>query len=238
MPREYTPYAIFETTFLLADPRYKKLKATTKVLYVALWARAFQDRRDVLPLWYDTQAIRADTSLDTRTVQSGLESLSQNCLIEILADGRINVLGARDKGNIKWKDTENSLPLFMAKDRREEKRKEKKRILVDYSTLPHFATFWEEYPKGKGGSKKEACEQWIKFGIEKSQELISEISQAIINQKGWHAEARSAGAFYSEWPHACRWIKKQRWEDETPSFSTTGGQTIEERAAKLGGGGQ
>jgi len=104
MPREYTPYAIIETTFILSDPRYKSLPPTSKVLYIALWARAFQDRRELLPEWYNAAAMSEDSSLDTRTVSRCVAILLQRCLIKIGGDGRVRVCGAKGKGKIKWKE--------------------------------------------------------------------------------------------------------------------------------------
>jgi len=104
MSREYTPFAKLETTFILSDPRYKTLAPTAKVLYIALWARAFQDRRGTLPNWYDTAAMQEDCRLDARTIVKSVTMLQQRCLIKREADGRITVVGVHGKGNIKWKD--------------------------------------------------------------------------------------------------------------------------------------
>lgn len=123
---------VVETTFVLADPRYKSLSASAKVVFWALWARAFHDRRDILPNWYDTAAIQHDTNLDQRTIGKAVAMLQQRCLIEYTEDDRVIVLGVRGKGNIKWKDNgkesiatlPKTRPQRMTKKRKEEKRKE------------------------------------------------------------------------------------------------------------------
>lgn len=104
MPREYAPVAPFEPSFILADVRYKTLPPATKVLYVALWCRAVQDRRETLGIHYDTVAMQSDSSLDARTVHKSVAILQQRCLIGILGDGRVRVNGIKKKVRIGWKD--------------------------------------------------------------------------------------------------------------------------------------
>lgn len=132
MPREYSPYIVVETTFILSDPRYKTLPASAAKLFWALWARAFQDRRDTLPDWYDTGAMQEDSRLDARTVRRAAAILQQRCLIEYTEEGNIKVCGVREKGNIKWKENGVKSPPApkqtkgepLSKKRKEEKRKE------------------------------------------------------------------------------------------------------------------
>lgn len=222
MPREYSPYCIIETTFILGDPRYKGLSPTAKVLYIALWARAFQERREVLPRWYDYRAAGSDGVLGCKTVGRCLKEIKKNLLIELLEDGRIKVLGVKNKGNIHWKEEDKALPqplpqpLSKKEEREEKEEKRKKGPRVDYSTIPYFEKLWVEYPKGKAGAKSEAYEQWVKFKIEKDTDLQAVMSRAILNQKEWHEKMASQEIFYAEWPHFCRWIKRRRWEDEKP----------------------
>lgn len=128
MPRDYTPYAMIETTFILSDPRYKKLPASSKVAYIALWARAFQERRELLPDWYDTRALQEDSALDARTVQRALAGLLQSGLVERTPAGRIKVCGVKSKGRIQWKDggvtKDPTLGQRVSLERREENRRE------------------------------------------------------------------------------------------------------------------
>lgn len=132
MPREYTPYCILECTFILSDPRYKTLPASAAKMYIALWARAFMDRRETLADWYDTVALQEDCRLDARTVRKAVAILQQRCLIKVADSGAITVCGVKNKGkSIKWKEGKalpasphKSLPTPLAtKNKRESKSK-------------------------------------------------------------------------------------------------------------------
>ena len=93
--------------------------------------------------------------------------------------------------------------------RREEKRRKEKRVLCVYPE--DFETFFKAYPKHTG--KKGALTEWKKAT---GKPLLEDILSAIENQKRAKRELTDAGQFAAEWPDPERWIKKARWEDETP----------------------
>ena len=102
--REYLPYAVIETHFVFADPRFKSLRPSSKLTFLLLWCRAFHTRRQRLPNWYTTSSLHEDTGHDTRTLEKCVTELQQKCLITVDPDGRITVLGVKGKGKVKWKD--------------------------------------------------------------------------------------------------------------------------------------
>jgi len=138
--RNYTPYAIFECSFLLSDPRYKGLPDYAKVIYVSLWARAFDYHRELLPKYHGEAAIRADCAplgrvLRADTIRRALGYLTDTRLIELVDDNgtnRIRVCGVKGKGNITWKDG----AIVGTHESRVEKNRSEQRADVDLSPPP------------------------------------------------------------------------------------------------------
>jgi hypothetical protein len=71
-----------------------------------------------------------------------------------------------------------------------------------------FEKLWKLYP-GTAGSKKEAYGEYKKAEIG-----ADEMAVAIENQILFKQRQEKAGEFVSSWPHMCRWIKKERWNDK------------------------
>ena len=104
MPRKCDPYCIVEIPFLFG-PRFLSLPATARCVYLALWGRAVEMRREQLPCWYDTAAIQGDCRLDTRTVRKSVALLQQKCLIIIHPENGITICGVKTKHpDLTWKD--------------------------------------------------------------------------------------------------------------------------------------
>ena len=79
---------------------------------------------------------------------------------------------------------------------------------------PEFILFWNEYPprNGKKTLKKEANQEWRR--LNPGPELQANLLLALKQQKQNFELVRSRGDFAPEFPDACRWLKKRRWEDE------------------------
>ena len=90
------------------------------------------------------------------------------------------------------------------RQRREEKKNVRKR--TEYP--PDFEKLWQLYP-GTAGSKKEAYAEFKKADIG-----ADEMAAAIQNQIEFKQKQAKAGEFVPSWPHMCRWIKKERWNDK------------------------
>lgn len=73
---------------------------------------------------------------------------------------------------------------------------------------PDFEKLWQLYP-GTAGSKKEAYAEFKKADIG-----ADEMAAAIQNQIEFKQKQEKAGEFVASWPHLCRWIKKERWNDK------------------------
>ncbi len=144
--------------------------------------------------------------MDRKTVVAGLSALVKNSLIKQSTDGRITVLGARDKGNIKWKEPEKGLPQsctkVVSKKRREEKRKEES---IPYSKS--FLEFWSFYPNKTGKGK--AWDIWKRLTPNKN--LINKMIATLEWQKSSEQWKRDGGKFI---PHPTTWLNQRRWEDE------------------------
>ncbi|MCA9457596.1 MAG: hypothetical protein KC587_13100 [Nitrospira sp.] len=72
-----------------------------------------------------------------------------------------------------------------------------------------FTRFWTEYPRKEG--KIEAMKVWKKLEGELTETVIKQILEVLNRQKlspGWQQDG---GQFI---PHAARWLKGRRWEDE------------------------
>lgn len=86
-----------------------------------------------------------------------------------------------------------------------EKRKKTVRKRNEYPE--DFEKLWKLYP-GTTGSKKEAYKEYKKSSIK-----ADEMAVAIQNQMEFKNKQAKAGIFVSSWPHLCRWIKHERWND-------------------------
>jgi len=100
----------------------------------------------------------------------------------------------------------------------EEKRPEE----IEDQTKIWFEIFWKTFTNefGEKGSKKDAYEQFLKMNI--NQDLFDKIISAVKNQIENKKQLNTAGKFASNFPHAVRWLKKERWKDELQSTSTSG----------------
>ena len=75
-----------------------------------------------------------------------------------------------------------------------------------------FDMFWKEYPKKT--IKKQAREQWFKLNA--SKELFEEIMLQLDMQKKYKQYLKQQNEFYAQFQDAVRWIRNERWTDETP----------------------
>lgn len=80
-----------------------------------------------------------------------------------------------------------------------------------------FQSFWDEYPKHT--SKKAAFKE---FESSLNKPSIDAILVALRAQKRNKAELHTAGQFCPEWPDPERWIKKERWNDESIKITAGG----------------
>ena len=75
--------------------------------------------------------------------------------------------------------------------------------------MSDFESFWKAYPARSKGSKKQAAE-----AFRKSDCSLEEMIEAIGKRKNSEEKTTAYGGFIPEWPHAVRWLKNKRWEDE------------------------
>ncbi|HOI28212.1 MAG TPA: DUF4373 domain-containing protein [Melioribacteraceae bacterium] len=78
-----------------------------------------------------------------------------------------------------------------------------------------FEQFWKLYPNsglGNKGSKQDARNEFMKLDLEGG--LFDIIVAALNKQIIFKRKLKDRGKFYESFPHAVRWIKKKRWEDE------------------------
>ena len=71
-----------------------------------------------------------------------------------------------------------------------------------------FEALWKMYP-GTAGSKKDAFKEYKKAEIG-----VEEMIPAIEKQIAFKSQQKKSGEFASSWPHLCRWISKERWNDK------------------------
>jgi len=77
-------FAKLEVNFVLLDNRYASLCNGAKVLYIALWARARAELREVLPARYGVKQMAKDSGLSPRSVTRMLHACMENDLIVAL----------------------------------------------------------------------------------------------------------------------------------------------------------
>jgi hypothetical protein len=106
--RTYTPFAKVEPMFFLADPRFRSLPTTGKVLYLALWFRAVAERRETMSEQYGVKEAARDAGIDERSCAKMLRQLQQKCLISTDRKKRITVCGVKSKHEgMDWRDGAN-----------------------------------------------------------------------------------------------------------------------------------
>ena len=76
-----------------------------------------------------------------------------------------------------------------------------------------FDMFWKEYPKKT--VKKQAKEQWFKLNADKK--LFNKIMKELDMQNKHKMYLKQKNEFYAPFQDAIRWIKNERWTDETPN---------------------
>ena len=74
----------------------------------------------------------------------------------------------------------------------------------------NFETFWKSYPGTIKGSKKDAHKVWRANSIPDLGILLERMQ----GQKSARDRLQSKGEFTPEWPHAVRYLRGERWEDE------------------------
>lgn len=82
-----------------------------------------------------------------------------------------------------------------------------------------FEQFWKLFPNsglGNKGSKQDAKNEFMKLDLEGS--LFDEIIAALNKQITYKRNLKGRGEFFESFPHAVRWLKKKRWEDEVNDF--------------------
>lgn len=105
-----------------------------------------------------------------------------------------------------------------------ERKKESKKdtdVPAKPARLPYgedFEKFWQLYPNspdyGKKGSKKEAYAKWRQV-VKKTPPAA--LCAAIEAQMAHHAAQLRQGNSPQYFPHAVRWLRHNRWEDEMPT---------------------
>lgn len=75
-----------------------------------------------------------------------------------------------------------------------------------------FDMFWKEYPRKT--IKKQAKDQWFKLNADK--ELFEELMLQLDMQKKHKEYLKQKNEFYAQFQDAVRWIRNERWSDETP----------------------
>ena len=78
-----------------------------------------------------------------------------------------------------------------------------------------FDSFWKTYPRKVG--KKQTLDAWLR--LKPTPELYSEIMKALVKQKQYKEICDKHQLFCPDFPHPVRWVKHERWEDETPSIT-------------------
>jgi len=101
---------------------------------------------------------------------------------------------------------QNSIPETEAEAETGKRKKTVGKKRTEYP--PDFEKLWQLYP-GTAGSKKEAYAEFKKADIG-----ADEMAAAIQNQIEFKQKQEKAGEFVASWPHLCRWIKKERWNDK------------------------
>jgi hypothetical protein len=79
-----------------------------------------------------------------------------------------------------------------------------------------FDQFWEAYPKARRQNKADARKEWTALAPDVS--LVERVLAALEAQK---ANPRLAKEDFAYFPHAHRWLRKRRWEDELPDRVVT-----------------
>lgn len=79
-----------------------------------------------------------------------------------------------------------------------------------------FESFWKFYrthgPKGRSESRAEAAKEWDK--LQPDDALIATMARALSIQVKGEEWRRGVGV-----PHACRWLRNRRWEDDLTTSS-------------------
>lgn len=92
-------------------------------------------------------------------------------------------------------------------DKPKPKRSRRKKSVPDHAPK-RFEQFWAFYPS-PSGSRLKAVEAWD--ALAPSDELIDEMARALKRQKESQQWRDGIGI-----PHACRWLRDQRWTDKLP----------------------
>jgi hypothetical protein len=105
-----------------------------------------------------------------------------------------------------------SQPLHLQSSSSTSYSKKKNKYIPSYTE--DFLLFWNLYPQRNGHKpgKKDAFDEWQKLGP--PTDLQTEIMCSLNSQIKYFDDCRSHDEFCPEFPDACRWIKKRRWEDE------------------------
>ncbi len=106
-----------------------------------------------------------------------------------------------------------------------------KKDKVAYSD--EFLSFWKVYP-GRNGDKAHKSEAWEEFKkISPNPELLALILKNLDLQKRRRQNLISKSQFAPEFPDACRWLKKRRWEDETTEIKSGPGKPAHNPIEKI-----
>jgi len=164
MTREYLPYAVIETAFVFTDHRYLLLPPTGKLVYLTLWCRSFNERRATLkPPFSLPRAIARDTGADPRTVSKMLQKCHDSKLIKKHRNGDITVIGVHGKGNLSWKDDDDTGQKSPQKrGQRIDKTRQEIEIEIENEikgerTAPPWVMFLQKYPDATWGNKTTRC---------------------------------------------------------------------------------
>lgn len=123
------PFAQFETSFILNDPRLDELTGTQRWCYTVLWCYAVETRKDVTKFRNIVTNMSQLCRINPRTCQNVVAVLQQNCLIDILDKNTIRICGVKRKHpRLKWKETGSEPTVRKAEIVVEKSRVEKSRV--------------------------------------------------------------------------------------------------------------
>jgi hypothetical protein len=98
-------FAISEVDFWLNDPRVRGGGSAFKTYIHYAWMIAVKERRETLPIWWQTESIGKAAGLEPRTSRKCAQRARENSLHGQTADGRVIVYGVKAKHpNLTWKD--------------------------------------------------------------------------------------------------------------------------------------
>jgi len=198
---------------LLDDPEWHELDGDSAKILVMLWLIASDDNKTdgKLPA---IKKLAFRLRMTERQASGHIINLAhwiEYDASEVLADCN----------QVAIPETETETETEGETEKRHNNVRSKKRI--EYP--PDFEKLWKLYP-ATAGSKKEAYADFKKADIG-----ADEMAVAIHAQIRYRERLAKQEKFVPEWPHLCRWIKKERWNDKL--VSTVEREALEKFTAQI-----